>query len=391
MTILATRTPHTEPPPVVLVMDPRDDAVHTHTALAAHHPAAGRITLHPGPGPGTASDTALAHDLFAALGKPPLLPGRFPSGRQPDWEAATAWIHAMPTARLTVLRAHRLTARRIERLLHLCALTGIHLTLVCHRPHLAAALHQALHTTAHTLASDLDTARRHYYGTPSPPADVPPFTALPRRAADRWMTLPALDRLVSYDSPRPCRSTCTPPPIDWRHRPPPQPLAPATARKVIGRLHAATAHPRLAAGLITTLLTGASFQQLTTVRTDDIDEDAATLAFHDHARYTDGCATHSIPPWARPFVRAAACFATLTDAPDRQLLACQGDRPQLLCLAESAKLRPPQPPASQRTGRGRVVWDWKERKEAERYEPLLAAHSRPAPSPTSGPGTHSRC
>ncbi|MFE2972774.1 hypothetical protein ACFXKC_56510 [Streptomyces sp. NPDC059340] len=104
-------------PPVTLVMDPHDDAAHTHTALAAHHPPSGRITLHPGPG--TTSDTALAHDLLAALGSPPLLPGRFPAGRQPAREAATAWATALPVNRLTVLRAHRLTPRRTERLLQL--------------------------------------------------------------------------------------------------------------------------------------------------------------------------------------------------------------------------------------------------------------------------------
>ncbi|MFB7222193.1 hypothetical protein ACWD4L_44405 [Streptomyces sp. NPDC002596] len=55
------------------------------------------------------------------------------------------------------------------------------------------------------------------------------------------------------------------------------------------------------------------FHQLTTVRTEDFDEDAATVAFHDPTRYADGCATHPIPAWAHLFLRAAACFATLTD------------------------------------------------------------------------------
>ncbi|MFE9500357.1 MFS transporter [Streptomyces collinus] len=126
------------PPSVIVVIDPGDDVIHTHTALAAHHPPSGRVTLYPGPG--TTSETGLAYDLLAALGKPPLLPGRFPGGRQPAWEAATAWITALPVTRLTVLRAHRLTARRTMRLLQLQARTGLHLTLVCHRPHLPAAL-----------------------------------------------------------------------------------------------------------------------------------------------------------------------------------------------------------------------------------------------------------
>ncbi|MFJ2398072.1 hypothetical protein ACIOTI_35710 [Streptomyces sp. NPDC087843] len=86
----------------------------THTALAAHHPPSGRITLYPGPG--TTSETGLARELLASLGKPPLLPDRFLAGRQPAWEAATAWCTALPVNRLTVLRAHRLTARRMTRL-----------------------------------------------------------------------------------------------------------------------------------------------------------------------------------------------------------------------------------------------------------------------------------
>ncbi|WP_432590786.1 hypothetical protein ABVG11_37540 [Streptomyces sp. HD1123-B1] len=107
---------------------------------------------------------------------------------------------ALPVTRLTVLRAHRLTARRTIRLLELRALTGIHLTLVCHRPHLSAALHQALQTADYSVTADFDAAHRHYYGTPiaePPPADEP------AGPAGRWLTLPALDRLVSCDSPAP--------------------------------------------------------------------------------------------------------------------------------------------------------------------------------------------
>ncbi|GAA3352224.1 hypothetical protein GCM10017744_000250 [Streptomyces antimycoticus] len=69
------------PPPVTVVIDRHDDAIHTHTALAAHHPPSGRITLHPGPG--TTSETGLAHDPLAALGKPPLLPAAFPAAVSP--------------------------------------------------------------------------------------------------------------------------------------------------------------------------------------------------------------------------------------------------------------------------------------------------------------------
>lgn len=360
-------------PSVTVVIDRHDDALHTHTALAAHHPPSGRITLHPGPG--ITSETGLAHDLLAALGKPPLHPGRFPAGRQPAWEAATAWMTALPVTRLTVLRAHRLTARRTMRLLQLQTLTGIPLTLVCHRPRLPAALHQALQTVDYSLTADFEAARRHYYGTP---VTEPPLADEPAGPTGPWLTLPALERLISYDSPRPCTDPCTPPPIAWRHRPPPVPLPVHTAQQVAHRLHAATAHPRLAAAVAAALSTGASLQQLATARPCDYDTVAATLAPHDRARYTDGCAAHPVPPWAGVFLRAAACFTRLVSGEDQELLAAPGDRAYLLRVAETARLRPPQPPAARRKGMvGRVEWDWRERQEAERYK---APSSRARPS-----------
>lgn len=358
------------PPSVAVVIDPGDDAVHTHTALAAHHPPSGRITLHPGPG--TTSETGLAHDLLAALGKPPLLTGCFPAGCQPAWEAATAWITALPVTRLTVLRAHRLTARRAMRLLQLRTLTGIHLTLVCHRPYLPAALHQTLQTADYCVTTDFQAARRHYYGTTAP---VSPPVDEPARPADRWLALPVLDRLVSYDSPAPCTAPCTPPPIVFRHRPPHAPLTQQTAQEAARRLAAVTAHPRLAAALAAALFTGASFQQLATARPGDYDDTAATLALHDRTRYTDGCATYRVPPWARVFLKAAVCFARLAAGQDQHLLAGSHDRTHLLRVAEAARLRPPQPPAGPRTGR--IQWDWRERKESQCYDAMLTRHQIP--------------
>ncbi|WP_327110846.1 hypothetical protein OG206_32495 [Streptomyces sp. NBC_01341] len=366
--------PATRPPSVTVVIDRDDDVIHTHTALAAHHPPSGRVTLHPGPG--TSSETGLAHDLLAALNKPPLLTGRFPGGRQPAWAAVTAWMTALPVTRLTVLRAHRLTTHRTMRLLELRALTGIHLTLVCHRPRLPAALYRALQTADYSLTTDLDAARRHYYGMP---IAEPPLADESAGTAGRWLTLPALERLISYDSPRPCIDPCAPPSIIWRHRPPPVPLTAHTAQKVARRLHAATAHPRLAAAVAVALFTGASFQQLATARPRDYDTAAATLALHDRARYTDGCAAHPVPPWAGVFLRAAACFTRLVSGEDQELLAAPDDRAHLLRVAETAKLRPPQPPAARREGPvGRVEWDWRERQEAERYEAVPISRVRPS-------------
>ncbi|MEU7384974.1 MULTISPECIES: hypothetical protein [unclassified Streptomyces] len=104
------------------------------------------------------------------------------------------------------------------------------------------------------------------------------------------------------------------------------------------------------------------------------------LALHDRARYTDGCAAYPVPPWAGIFLRAAACFTRLLSGEDQELLAAPGDRGHLLRVAETARLRPPQPPAARRKGPvGRVEWDWRERQEAERYEAMLANRVRPSP------------
>ena len=171
-------------PPVTVVLDPDDDAVHVRTALAAHDPSAGRVTLHPAPG--TTGDTYLAHDLLAALGKPPRLPGRFTSGGEPAWQAATAWIRAAGITRLTVLRAHLLTGRRLQRLLELREHTGLHLVLVCHRPRLPTVLHQCLLPVEHAVTGDLAIALDSYYGGQQPPTTAAssssPCPAVPRTA-----------------------------------------------------------------------------------------------------------------------------------------------------------------------------------------------------------------
>ncbi|MFE3578222.1 hypothetical protein [Streptomyces vinaceus] len=369
-----TRPSGQTPPSLAVVFDAADTAAFTHSALAAHHLAAGRVTLHPGPG--TTGDPALAHDLLAALGKPPQLTGRFPAGRQPVWEAATAWIQAMPVTRLTVLRAHRLTDRRLQRIMTLQRQTGIHLTLVVHRPRLPAALTRALAAVPHTRTTTLAQARALYFGGRPPTAGGTAPAAVPPAAGPvRWLTLPALDRLVSYDSPGPCTGPCRPGLIDWRHRPAPEPLTTTQAAQAVRRIHTATAHPRLAAALASTLFTGASFQQLATARSDDFHDTPALLTLHDQTRFTDGCATHPVPAWATVFLRAAAHYARLTAA--AHLLAEPGERSALLRLAEAVRLRPPQPPGSQNAGRpGTVVWDWREAREARearRYRPASTA------------------
>ncbi|WP_405704611.1 hypothetical protein OG264_38415 [Streptomyces xanthophaeus] len=345
---------------LAVVIDARDDAAFTHTALAAHAPRAGRLTLHPGPG--TTSDTALAQDLLLALGKPAHIPGRFPKGRPPLWEATAAWTIALAVTRLTVLRAHLLDERRLQRILSLGRQTGVHLTFVVHRPRLTAALERALPADGYTTAHTLGEARALYQGDDTAEG-VAPLIPPASLAAWRWITLAALNRLVSYDSPQACTTACSPRPIVYLQRPAPLVPTPAQSVGLAARLHAASAHPARAAALAGAVATGASFQQLTTARADGFHCADSTLTLHDRTRYTDGCAIYPVPAWAVPFLHAAAQFAHLTGTP--HLLAAPTDRPALLRLAETIKIRPPQPRASQAGAqRDPVVWDWAEKIEA---------------------------
>ncbi|MEU9255718.1 hypothetical protein AB0D66_28205 [Streptomyces sp. NPDC048270] len=280
---------------VTVLLDPGDDAAVTRAALAGHAPTAGCVTVHPTPG--TTSDRYFAHDLLAALGKPARLPG-FPDARAPVWEAATAWLAALPVRRLTVLRAHLLTRTRLQRLLDLRAFTRAHLVLVCHRSRPTAALRDALTGVPHRLV-EASSAGGLLAGAAVPGPGQP---AAPQRAAGRWITMPALERLADWDGEGHCIG-CVPPPIRWRYRTRPRPRSSETGAEIARRIHGVTAHPRLAAVLAAAVFTGAAGQQLGTARLADWREDDSTLALHDPLGQIDGCATHPVPAWATVFLR----------------------------------------------------------------------------------------
>ncbi|MFI5764001.1 hypothetical protein ACIA8F_24065 [Streptomyces sp. NPDC051563] len=64
----------------------------------------------------------------------------------------------------------------------------------------------------------LAAARALYGDDPEPQTDAGrPAAAVVGPGVDpgRWLTLPSLDRLVSYDSPSPCTGSCNPGLIDW--------------------------------------------------------------------------------------------------------------------------------------------------------------------------------
>jgi len=188
-------------PPVTVLLDPADDAAVIRAALAAHHPSAGRITVHPTP---AASGTTLALDILAALGKPTELPGDWGTAGTPAWNIAAAWILALPHARLTVLRAHLLDEASWSHLLTLRLRTGVHLVAVCHTRRPPAVMRTALrHIDHHTVSTD--------HGQGDLLAQAPTAPTPPRRATGgRWITVPALAYLASHQNFPDCR--CTPPP-----------------------------------------------------------------------------------------------------------------------------------------------------------------------------------
>jgi hypothetical protein len=94
--------------PFTVIVDRQDDVRFTHTVLAAHHPAAGQVSIHPTVGRG---DRLLWHDILhtVAQGSPLRAPISAERGRAPVQEhAARAALKAAAVQRMTVLRAHRI-------------------------------------------------------------------------------------------------------------------------------------------------------------------------------------------------------------------------------------------------------------------------------------------
>lgn len=215
---------HPDPPPLTVIFDPGDDVGHLRAALAAHNPKARRITIHPTTGP--KNPDALAFDILAALSIPLPTIDTMPAARPEHlWQLAAAWLIGYRTTHLLILRAHLLPQTAWHRLLHLRATTGIHLSMVCHRPTLPAAAEHALagrnylRADAATVLPARSPLRRH---RPTPPAPTRP-----------WITLAALRHLA-----QPCTvpvpyCTCT-----TRRPAPPGPTPPRSLprhRHITGR------------------------------------------------------------------------------------------------------------------------------------------------------------
>ncbi|MFD4413483.1 helix-turn-helix domain-containing protein [Streptomyces sp. NPDC058476] len=304
-------------------------------AFDAHAPSAGRITVHPTP---AASDTTLALDILAALGKPTELPGTGGSIGQPAWILAAAWILSLPDVRLTVLRAHLLDEASWSHLLTLRMRTGMHLVAVCHTRRPPAVMRTALRPLRHhTVSTD------HGLGdllAPAPTAPAPPS----RAAEGRWITVPALAYLASHHTfprcsctrPRPPTPTypnaptaSTRSPTAWPPAPPipsspgpwPPPSSPAPPSPSSTPSVPATSTPT-----------------------------PPPLTLHDPRRtrrpgFTADCGIYTVPTWARPFLLAAANLVHLSPRGDDRLFTTGTPRalPYLTDFAEHCRLRPPQP------------------------------------------------
>ena len=188
-----------DPPPVTVVMDPYDSYLHTLAALDGHRPQQGQVTVHPTPA--TKSVACLAYDVLAALGKPAPLTCYRQQDTAAPWALAAAWILATGVTHLTVLRAHLLSAARLQALLDLRDRTGVRLVLICHQHRVPTPLERALRPVAHHRAEAVAVL-------PGPREPAPELPAALRPLAGRWLNLPALTTLSTLDgADRRCRCT----------------------------------------------------------------------------------------------------------------------------------------------------------------------------------------
>ncbi|MEU9057213.1 hypothetical protein AB0D37_43910 [Streptomyces sp. NPDC048384] len=98
------------------------------------------------------------------------------------------------------------------------------------------------------------------------------------------------------------------------------------------------------------MFTDAPLTQLYTVRAGHLDAGATTLTLHDRYRtrrpgFVTDCGIFTVPPWARPFLLAAANLVHLSPRGDDSLFSTGPPRVlmSLTDFAEHCRLRPPQP------------------------------------------------
>jgi len=315
--------PVSGPEALHVIVDRHDDPAWTATALRAHDPAAGRVTVHPTPAAGGAA--ALAQDVLCALGK--TLPpagrdhGAWADALRPAWNAACAWVVASGVRHVIVLRGHHLTAGRLRQLLDLRTRTGVRVTVVWHAPP-GRVLGAFVRGVEHRIVEDLDQARAVLAwpqksnratgerslaggrGDPDrgrdeervwiTPARPTPGIVVPRAA--RTVCAGAGGALSVPDAG--CGGAGEGSAENGRAG------RDASIERLAGRLHTRVAHPTHAAALAVAVVTGTDVRRLALIRGIDITPDASTVKTHD-SRAHRVCRVWAVPRWARDLLHAA--------------------------------------------------------------------------------------
>ncbi|WP_030729359.1 hypothetical protein [Streptomyces sp. NRRL S-237] len=300
---------------VTIVVDEQDDLFYTRTALQAHRPGEGRITVQPTPASG--SPAALAHDMLYALGKR-LAPGP----NSPDvwldsvnaaWLAAAAWGVAMGVRHVVVPRSHLLTRRRIDQLLAWRESTGAQLTLLWQ-------------TASRGLPPVLARVERHISGRDqfeallAEPGPIParpffppaPPMARPAVVADAGQSRAWQPQEARTASLRP--GQLAPPCLGAMATAQVVQAAPALeiASEEAAAL-AALAHPLITGALSVLAFTRVGVGSLRFTRDLDITGDVCAIKLHGVGhRY---CPLHAVPAWARPLLAGARAHHRLTSHP----------------------------------------------------------------------------
>ncbi|WOX15519.1 hypothetical protein [Streptomyces sp. N50] len=153
-------------PPFTVVVDREGDVRFTRTVLAAHHPAAGRVVVHPTVSGG---GRLLWHDVLHAVadGRPLRSPVCAASGNASAQErSARAALKAAGVRRLTVLRAHRFGCGVWAELVALHRTTRTDVTVVHHAGLPADLAHLLRHCDHRILTTHADVRALH------PPAET---------------------------------------------------------------------------------------------------------------------------------------------------------------------------------------------------------------------------
>ncbi|MFE5398665.1 hypothetical protein ACFQ9U_29420 [Streptomyces sp. NPDC056568] len=327
---------HTDPglPPITVITDPNDHPDYTTTALAAHQPAAGRITVHPTPL--ATAPAYLAHDLIRALGKhlppPDAEPPWWTTNADDSWRAAVAWTKALGISHYVVCRAHRITARHLEHLMALREHTRIQLTLVVSGP-TPAALATICKTVPHHHTDTLEGTRRHLPHAHQPlvaPSERYPWwhpAPFPAPPDEPWYELPSRPRRpapLTHDSPAVDRATTGRP--DTSHE------------AVAQRIHTRIGHPVHAAAVAVRVLTGYDTDQLPQVTIPTPQRPRAHLPAH-------------LPTWVIPLLDASRVYTELqghirSDLPphlsgaDRPFHLASWDKDDVARASETCSLTP---------------------------------------------------